>query len=246
MNTVGAVRFWEEAYANAWPSFEQLLYDGWLLRFTPGYSKNNNSVWPLYDGAMPLERNIAFCELQYAARELNCNFRLSEIPGHEVIEERLTRRGYVEHNPNLVMVRPSTNGPEVEITDLLLDDWLELIYRIHPVDDPAIIDWERQVLKRLTLPGHYAVVKRKGKACGYGRSVRQGKILLIENLWTLPELRGQGLGTRLIQGLLQLGQRDGAEIASLTVNESNAGARRLYERLGFENGYRYRYLVPKE
>ena len=241
-----SVRLWEETCANVWPAFEHILYDGWLLRFTRGYSRNNNSVWPLYDGDMPLERKIAFCERQYTARGLNCGFRLSELPGHEAIEELLTERGYVTDNPNLVMIRDSVDAAEANITELALDEWLETIYRLHPVDDPDICDWERRVLKRLALPCRYAIVMRHGKACAYGRLVRQGNILNIEDLWTLPELRSHGLGTQLIQGLLRLGFEDGAETAYLTVNESNAGARRLYERLGFVNSYLYRYLVPEE
>ena len=241
-----AVRLWEETNANVWPSFEHMLYDGWLLRFTRGYSRNNNCVWPLYEGDMPLDLKITFCEGQYAARGLNCGFRLSELPGHGAIEERLTECGYVIDNPNLVMIRASMDTPGANITELGLDEWLETIYRLNPVDDPEMSNWERQVLKRIALPSRFAVVVRNGKACAYGRSARQGNILIIEDLWTLPELRSQGLGTQLIQGLLGLGLKDGTTTAYLTVNESNAGARRLYERLGFVDRYLYRYLIPKE
>lgn len=241
-----AVRFWEEICANVWPTFEHLLFDGWLLRFTRGCSRNNNSVWPLYNGKLPFEHKIRICEQQGSARGLNCGFRLSEIPGHEAIEAKLTEQGYVIDNPNLVMIRSSGDSPEVKITELALDEWLKTIYCIHPVDDPYIRDWERQVLMKLALSSRFAVVTRQGKACGYGRSVLHSNILNIENLWTLPELRNQGLGMQLIQGLLQLGFEDDAEIAYLTVNQSNTGAQRLYARLGFENGYVYRYMVPKE
>ncbi|WP_420632426.1 GNAT family N-acetyltransferase [Candidatus Leptofilum sp.] len=69
-------------------------------------------------------------------------------------------------------------------------------------------------------------------------------MLNIENLWAHPERRKQGLGTQLIQGLLQKGYEDGAKMAYLTVNQSNEDAQRLYARLGFEVKYSYRYLVP--
>ena len=242
---MGPVRLCEETYANVWPSFEHILYDGWLLRFTRGYSRNNNSVWPLYQGSLPLEEKITFCEQQYQIRGLTCGFRLSQLPDHEAIEAELTERGYVTDNPNLVMIRASLDGPKASITELGLDAWLETIYRIHPTDDPHVREWERQVLVKLALPVRYAVLMRKGEACAYGRSVRQGNILCIEDLWTLPTLRSQGLGTRLIQGLLQLGLENGAENALLAVNQSNTGARRLYKRLGFVDSYLYHYLIPK-
>jgi ribosomal protein S18 acetylase RimI-like enzyme len=109
-----------------------------------------------------------------------------------------------------------------------------------------MIEWERQVLERLTLPSRFAIVTHQNKASGYGRSVLHGSALHIEDLWILPTLRSQGLGTRLINGLLHLGFEDGANTAYLTVNESNAGARRLYERLGFVNHHLYYYLAQKE
>jgi ribosomal protein S18 acetylase RimI-like enzyme len=237
------VRFWEETGANVWPAFEQLLYDGWLLRFTPGYATHNNSVWPLYPGALPLEEKITFCERQYAERGATCGFRLSALPGHDRLEERLRERGYGVENPNWVMSRASLDAPDAEVVELALDDWLDTAYQIHPVDDPQLKAWERQVLRRGALPRRFAVVIRGGQACAYGYATRQDNVLDLRDLWTRPEQRGQGIGTQLICGLLGLGRQDGAAIACLAVNEANVGARRLYERLGFVVRYQYRYLV---
>ena len=143
------------------------------------------------------------------------------------------------------MIRSSVDAPKGNITELSMDQWLETAYNIHPVDDPHMKDWERQFLMKISLTGRFTVVRQQGKACGYGRSVLLGDILNIEDLWVRPDQRGQGLGSQLIQGLLQRGRDDGATIAYLTVNLSNTGAQRLYARLGFENRYTYRHLVPK-
>jgi ribosomal-protein-alanine N-acetyltransferase len=56
----------------------------------------------------------------------------------------------------------------------------------------------------------------------------------INNLAIRHEYQGQGLGTVLLQEVLQAGATRGAERATLEVRRSNAPARRLYERLGFE------------
>jgi GNAT superfamily N-acetyltransferase len=238
-------RFWEELGSNIMPSFAHILYDGWLLRFTHGYARNNNCVWPLYEGSMSLADKVTFCEEQYAARGSTCGFRLAGLPEHEAIEALLIARGYGRANPNLVMTRDSVAGPNAAITELAMDEWLETIYRIRP-GDPNIKAWERQVYQRLALPSRYVVVKRGDGVCGYGRSVRQGNVLNVIDLWILPDFRSQGLGTQLVHGLLQLGQADGATTACLSVNEDNDGARRLYERLGFVNRYLYWYMVPAE
>ena len=55
----------------------------------------------------------------------------------------------------------------------------------------------------------------------------------INNLAMRPGLRGRGIGTALIRHVLAEGARLGARRATLEVRASNAGARRLYERLGF-------------
>jgi [ribosomal protein S18]-alanine N-acetyltransferase len=56
----------------------------------------------------------------------------------------------------------------------------------------------------------------------------------INNLAIRREYQGQGLGTALLKEVLQAGASRGAERATLEVRRSNAPARRLYERLGFE------------
>ncbi|MEM7117924.1 MAG: GNAT family N-acetyltransferase [Chloroflexota bacterium] len=257
---MGTVRFWEEVTANMAPAVDQLLYEGWLLRLTQGFSRNNNSVWPLYTDGRGLSKQslverLAFCEAQYAAYGLTCAFRLTDIPEHRDIDAFLAERGYGRSNPNFVMVKENVAGPEVDIVngdiangdivELTLDDYLDTIYRLRP-GDPAIKAWERQIYQRLALPSAYVVVEREGKVCGYGRSVQQANILRVKNLWVSPDYRGQGVATQLMHGLFQLGRKDGATKVIVAVNEDNHVARRLYERLGFVNRYLYWYRVPVE
>lgn len=64
----------------------------------------------------------------------------------------------------------------------------------------------------------------------------------INNVALRPSCRGLGLGTALMRHVLAEGRRLGARRATLEVRASNAGARRLYERLGFAvAGTRRRY-----
>jgi ribosomal-protein-alanine N-acetyltransferase len=55
----------------------------------------------------------------------------------------------------------------------------------------------------------------------------------INNLAIRPALRGRGIGTALLHHVLAEAKTLGARRATLEVRASNAGARRLYERLGF-------------
>ena len=56
----------------------------------------------------------------------------------------------------------------------------------------------------------------------------------INNLAVLADHQGRGLGTALLQHVLEAGASRGADRATLEVRRSNAPARRLYERLGFK------------
>ena len=55
----------------------------------------------------------------------------------------------------------------------------------------------------------------------------------INNVAVLPQMRSHGIGTTLLQHVLSEGRRLGAKRATLEVRASNAGALRLYDRLGF-------------
>ena len=93
-----------------------------------------------------------------------------------------------------MLVNPAVDGPDAEITELPLDEWLEIAFEIDPVDDPTLKPWLRQVFSQSILPQRFAVVMRNGQACAYGHSTQQGDVLNLNDLWVRPELRSQGIG----------------------------------------------------
>jgi ribosomal-protein-alanine N-acetyltransferase len=60
--------------------------------------------------------------------------------------------------------------------------------------------------------------------------------LHINTLAVHPGLRRQGLASLLLRHVLEDAVRRGADKATLEVRRSNEGARKLYERFGFEVG----------
>lgn len=66
--------------------------------------------------------------------------------------------------------------------------------------------------------------------CAFWRVADQ---IHINNLAIRPGLRRQGLGSRLLAGVLEAADRMGAPRATLEVRRSNEAARRLYEGAGF-------------
>lgn len=77
--------------------------------------------------------------------------------------------------------------------------------------------------------------------CAFWRVADQAH---INNLAVRPDLRGQGLGTRLLEAVVDEARLLGATILTLEVRESNVAAQRLYERAGFyQAGVRKSYYT---
>ena len=71
------IRKIEELSMNAWPSLQTKLYDGWVLRFSDGYTRRANSVNPIYESKIVLDEKIDFCEKEYEQRNLPTLFKLT-------------------------------------------------------------------------------------------------------------------------------------------------------------------------
>lgn len=64
------------------------------------------------------------------------------------------------------------------------------------------------------------------------RSPREDE-LLMDGIVVRADSRGRGIGTALLRGVVEVARATGARTIRLDVVDTNPGARRLYERLGF-------------
>jgi ribosomal-protein-alanine N-acetyltransferase len=56
----------------------------------------------------------------------------------------------------------------------------------------------------------------------------------ITNIAVHPEYRGKGIGSRLMEGLIDLAKKNGITSMTLEVRESNLVAQNLYKKFGFK------------
>jgi GNAT superfamily N-acetyltransferase len=234
----------EEASINAWPAMQQLLFDGWLLRFAQGFTKRANSVIPLYPGEEPLAQKVRFCENLYARGRLKTIFRLTSIGDHESLDGFLHRRGYVHRDSTEVLTVTLEQRP-LSSPDLCLlpaERWLEVYGDLTgmPATARAL---HGAILRGIPLPCAYAAVGNVEAPLACGLAVLEQDLVGLFDVVTHPRARRAGRGTELVASLLAWAYDHGARRAYLQMVADNHPAGRLYGKLGFEPLYRYWYRI---
>ncbi len=88
------IRTLEELSMNAWPALETVESDGWVLRFSEGYTRRANSVHPLGPGTRNLVDKIQEAERQYRERDLRPTFKMTTGSLPHDLDGALAERGY--------------------------------------------------------------------------------------------------------------------------------------------------------
>ena len=144
----------EEASLNAWPALRHMHLDGWVLRFSKGFTKRSNCIVPLYPGADTADEEallakIRYCENMYAKEQLQTVFRLTSVaaPHTNQLQRVLAQRGYREFEPSRVLARPlpldfahKSNHKDAAVEWVAIEEWLK---RVPPfeLDDPGAVTW---------------------------------------------------------------------------------------------------------
>jgi ribosomal-protein-alanine N-acetyltransferase len=111
-------------------------------------------------------------------------------------------------------------------------------------NNPTTREWYENELTRPDVCFIYVLRTTGHPVAGFCAFWRVAEQLHINNLAVLPELRGQGLGTQLLDAIVAEAEHLGAEMLTLEVRRSNEPARRLYERSGFhQEGVRKNYYT---
>lgn len=97
------IRIIEELSLSAWPCLQQILDDGWILRFADGYTKRANSVNPIYMGTQNVQEKIKRCEQIYLKKNLKPIFRITPLAHPENLDELLANEGF--HKKDLSSVQ---------------------------------------------------------------------------------------------------------------------------------------------
>jgi N-acetylglutamate synthase len=244
MNDIADIREFEERAINAWPAFQSIIFGGWVLRLSKGYTKRANSVNAINPTA-PFDDVRAASERLYARHGLPAIFRLSPLATPEA-DKALANAGYSIFDPSLVLFAPLSGGMSdgnVRIEEAPSAAWLDGFAAANEIaaQDRAIHD---RMVSLIAMPTAFATLIENERAIGFGLAVYERGAVGLFDIVVVPPERGRGNGRKLTNALLQWGWQTGAQKAYLQVRERNTGAHKLYTGLGFREAYRYHYRVP--
>ncbi|WP_285667423.1 GNAT family N-acetyltransferase [Actinorhabdospora filicis] len=231
----------ERVGADHWPAPDTEWLGGWLLRAASGWTRRGNSALPLGDPGMPLKDAVARVGDWYGARGLPPAFAVP-LPLSRGVGELLRETGWEEQ------VR-------VEVRTRALADWVSAARPDLPpvridsapsMDALSLVSARRGELPQvaLTILGGppktgFAILRLDDAVAAIGRGVVSEGWLGLSLIDVAVDARRRGLGTYIMGALMEWGRELGAERAYLQVEDTNAAALAMYDRLGFTVHHTY-------
>jgi ribosomal protein S18 acetylase RimI-like enzyme len=245
MNDHSLILGLESRLVNAWPSFDYQAYDGWLLRLADGYTKRANSATPLCPGATLDEALVDHMAARFLAADLRPTFRLNGLQAPEV-DRILAERHFREVEPAHVLAAPVDGDcepdSEVAIAPRFSKQWVHEASQAYG-DDKADEASLMGIVSRIRQKTAFATLLLDERPVAWGLGVVERGYVGLYDIVVAPDLRGIGLGRRVVLSLMAWGCTQGAHTAYLQVREENEIARSLYGTLGFRLAYRYTHRV---
>jgi N-acetylglutamate synthase len=234
----------EETCLNAWPALRQVLFGGWVLRFSGGLTRRANSANPLGVRSPDADNLIAGCEALYRYQRLPTIFRLPSITD-ATIDGRLAAQGYSSEGLSLVLLAdigavPAMRDPDVQLLPRPTPQWFAAMAELqrHTKKQAGLY---RQIVGRLAIPAAFAIRADDNGIAALAYGAIHDELICYESVVTDPGRQRRGHARQVITSLAAWAADQGARGACLEVEAANAPARALYQSLGFAELYRYHY-----
>jgi len=235
----------EQAGLNAAQPPEQLLYDGWLVRHSPGKARRARSVNAIAEGRLPLQEKIDHCRDFYAQAGLPCLFRITPFSHPAGLDEALARQEFVAEDETRVMTARLVDAQcplRHEAREMGVEEFAACVGELRGSPSPQrAAHAARLKASAPLLQARRLALLEEGRVVAAGQSVPEGELVGLYDIVTAEAARGRGLGTALTAELLRRAPGDGARIAYLQVSADNIAARQVYRKLGFIDRYAYWY-----
>jgi ribosomal protein S18 acetylase RimI-like enzyme len=239
----------------SWPAVVEEPLGGWLLRASGGFSARANSLMAVGDPGMSLAAASTLAREFYARHALPV---WAQVLVGSSVQHDLDAGGWTPARPgedDTAFYLASTaraartaralvrdDAPDVAIGTDLGAAWLanDARARAHPDAARRVLAGPEQVgFAGVPAPAGAEAAPLRAK----GRVVVHGDWAAVTDVWVSPDHRRQGLAVAVVAAVLDWAAERGATTAYLQVRADNPAALALYERLGFREHHRYRYLV---
>ena len=239
------IRTIEEISLNAWPSLQQILYDGWILRFANGHTKRANSVNPVYKGTENVQEKIKRCREVYLSKNLATIFRITPLAHPENLDEILEALGFEKKDVSYVQVKdlevfqPQPTSA-IRFWTEFSQEWLAnfAYLREIPLEEQESL---KSILHNIASENCFSILIKDSQVVVCGLGVLENQYIGLFEIITAKDMQMKGYGRELILNILSWAKNKGATKAYLQVVASNEAALKLYSNLGFQEIYQYFY-----
>lgn len=129
----------------------------------------------------------------------------------------------------------------MEISEMTLADYEVIKDKLHEEYDEF---WTESILKKELedVNSKYIVIKKDEEILGFAGIWKSPVDCQITNIVVKKTCRKQGIGSLLLERLIEIAKSTNFDVIGLEVNENNMSAINLYEKYGFQKvGIRKKY-----
>ncbi len=230
----------EAATYATWTADVSEVVEGWHVTATAGLSRRINSARAIGEANVDASTRDLLSDW-FRRHDLPLIIRETPLMAAGTAEAVRLQWGFVPLDETLVMTKGTRKG---EIRDVQMvpvadrrfqSDLAELNGRT--AADEATL---HRIYGRVTDRGAGAWIPGRGAAV----VVKDGDRAAVFSVAVAPECRRTGLATQLMEAASAWAADQGVQELFVQVLGTNSAALELYERLGYSEQYRYRYLQP--
>ena len=239
----------EQLSLKQWPSIQTINVGSWQVRLANGFTKRANCVSVTDVNQTELQSSIEKCEQIYEEHQLPTTFKLTSFAHADELDHILQLQGYKKTDTTNVMIKSlSEDGTACSdsslytyrVKDYISVKWLADYCRLSMISEsniPTIID----LLTKTEGNVRFVQIFDGKKVIAVGLTVITDGIAGFYNVIVDSHYRKQGVGTMLMQILMEQAKLNGAESYSISVVAENMAAVKLYHKFGFTDYYQYWY-----
>lgn len=230
----------------AWPALEEKIFDGWVLRFSKGYTKRSNCINPVFESYFDLEEKYDYCQKLYNNKGLKIIYKIIEDDASLEVDEFLSQKGLLKKDVVTVkeidLYSLSCSLKDVSVNWGFSEEWFEFFSKENKLDER-----EKIVLKELLNKNDknscYVYKEKDGEIIAGALGVIENDKLGIFNVYVKEVFRKKGYAMAVLEALLVEARKINVKKAYLQVMETNNKAFNLYRKMGFVPKYKtwYRY-----